>query len=92
MTDVKLTVTAPKEVVDVLVALDGLVSKVVAKEPLTQIVAEELPVLLTTYASLIALPVVVKNEPEQTIDAAELYVRRIVSKLLGHTVAPVVVS
>ena len=92
MSDVKLTVPAPKEVVDTLAALDGLVQKIVAKESVVQIAGEELTVLIGLYGELSALPAELTSQSDEVLDAAELYVRRIVYRLLGKAISPVVVS
>ncbi len=92
MAEVKLTVSAPKEVVDVLVALDGLVAKIIAKESVLQILAEEVTTLISLAGEISALPDAVVLHSDEALDASVLYVRRIASRLLGKSVVPVVVS
>lgn len=92
MSEVKLSVSAPKEVVDFLVALDGLTAKIAAKESAAQIASEELPVVLNLYGEAQTALSEVTSQTDEVLDAAELYVRRMVYRLLGKPVTPVVVG
>lgn len=92
MSDVNLTVPAPKEVVDALVALDGLVQKVMAKENALQLATEELPVVIKMLGEVSALPDEVKNQLDECLDAGALFGRRLVFRVLGKDVKPVVVA
>ena len=91
MSDVNLTVSAPKEVVDYLVALDGLAQKIVAQESPTQIAVEEIQVILGLYKEASVALSEVENQTDEVLDAVEMFGRRIVYRFLGKPVMPVVI-
>lgn len=92
MASVNLSVPAPKEIVDALVKMDELVGKLMAKEPISQLIIEELAAVVQLAGEVSALPSDLQNSPDQCLDAGALFGRRIVYRMMGKPVVPVSIS
>lgn len=83
MSEAMISVSVPKELNDVLVAIENLVVSVKAGTPLATLAAQELPVIISLVGELGAIPGDITADVGGTIDAALLFARKIAFTLLG---------